>query len=263
MYTGIYYIYIVAKNATEQKKKVVFQMMNHAIFLLFSLYLYKYVYGLLPNLQFKLPFPNAIWSMAVYFMVFWLGVRNIERYFRRDIQSGNIEMYMLRPVGYIWQKIFVLLGNGLIPFISASFLSIVISYLVVGLPVVDTSLLFWLPGVFLILILSQILTCLLFVLAGLTGFWLDNSEPVHFLISKLIMIFGGAWVPVAFFPKTLQTFAELSPFGGSMAISFAMYPNFSEHFPLLILNVIFWIIVCFILVWIVSHKAFEKLAINE
>ncbi len=262
MYTVFYYIYTVAKNSAGYKKKVIFQMVNHAIFLLFSLYLYKYVYTLVPSLQSKLPLPNAVWSMAVYFMIFWLGIRSIERYFREDIISGNIEMYMLRPMGYIWQKVFILIGNGLVPFITATILSVGISYLVVGLPVVNAPFWIWLLGLMLIFILSQVLTCILYVLCGLTGFWLENSEPVYLLVSKLVMVFGGAWVPVAFFPKALQLFAEFSPFGGSMALSFAMYPNFTERFPLLILNVIFWIIVCSILVYIVAGRAFKKLAVN-
>src|SRR5258708_6772004 len=111
MYKGFYYVYIVAKNTVGQKKKVIFQMMNHLVFLLFSLYLYKYVYELLPSLQSKLPFANAVWSMAVYFMVFWLGVRNIEKIFREDIRSGNIEIYLLRPIGYIWQKVLIIIGQ--------------------------------------------------------------------------------------------------------------------------------------------------------
>ena len=72
MKKGFYYIYIVAKNTVEQKKKVIFQMVNHIIFLLFSLYLYKYVYELVPSMQSKLPFPNAVWSMSVYFIIFGL-----------------------------------------------------------------------------------------------------------------------------------------------------------------------------------------------
>ncbi len=262
MYKSLYYIYIVAKNSVDKKKKVVFQMMNHLIFLLFSLYLYKYVYELSPALQSKLPYENAIWSMSVYFMVFWLSIRNIERRFREDIVSGNIEMYMLRPVGYIWQKVFVVVGQGLVPFMLATVLSVGVSYLVVGLPSVDVSFTFWIFGTIVILILSQVLTCFLFVFAGLCGFWMENSEPVHFLISKLIMIFGGAWVPVAFFPELLQLFAKFSPFGGAMAVSFAMYPDFSARFPILVLNSVFWILISWLLVRVVSERAFKKMAVN-
>lgn len=262
MHKELYYIYIVARNSVEQKKKVIFQMINHVIFLLFSIYLYKYVYDLLPNMQSRLPFPNAVWSMAVYFMVFWLGVRNIERSFRNDIRSGNIETYLLRPIGYVWQKVLIQIGEGLIPFASALVLSIVVCYLFVGLPIVGVSIFSWILGLVIILILSQILTTLIFVLCGLSAFWLENSEPVYFVVSKLMMIFGGAWVPVAFFPKALQLFAEFSPFGAAMSISFAMYPNFASHFPIIILNTVFWIIFCVILVHIISKRAFKKLSVN-
>jgi ABC-2 type transport system permease protein len=262
MYKGLYYIFIVAKNTIEQKKKVVFQMVNHIIFLLFSLYLYRYVYELLPDMQSKIPYTNAVWSMSMYFVVFWLGLRNIERIFRKDILSGNIEMYLLRPIGYIWQKVFVQIGQGLITFISALILSIVVDYFLIGLPQIDTTIIIWVISLIAIFLLSQILTCLIYILCGLSGFWLQDSQPVYLAVSKLIMILGGAWVPIAFFPKWLQVVAEYSPFGASVALSYAMYPNFSEHFIPLILNICFWIIIGTILVYSISKRAMQKLSIN-
>lgn len=262
MRKGLYYIYIVAKNTVEQRKKVVFQMINHAIFLLFSLYLYKYVYELLPSVGAKLAFSNAIWSMSMYFVVFWLGLRNIEKIFRDDIKSGNIEIYMLRPMSYIWQKVFTQIGQGLIPFVSALVLSITLDYFLVGLPAIDMSLSLWIPSLIVVFIFSQILICLIFILCGLSGFWLQNSEPIYFVVNKLIMIFGGAWVPIAFFPILLQKIAEFSPFGASMALSYAMYPNFGEKFGLVLLNIIFWILVCGMLVNIISKRANQKLSVN-
>lgn len=262
MYKSLYYIYIVAKNTVEQKKKVVFQMMNHIIFMLFSIYLYTYIYSLLPSLNARLPFPNAIWSMAVYFMVFWLSVRNVERRIREDIVSGNIEMYLLRPIGYISQKVFVILGQGFVSFVSATILSVLVSYFMVGLPEINFSYTFWIFGIITTLIMSQIVTFLLFILCGLAGFWTENSEPFHFITSKLIMVFGGAWVPIAFFPKALQLFAQYSPFGGAMSLTYSMYPDFQERFPFLVASGVFWIIICLILVKVFSKRAFTKLAIN-
>lgn len=262
MYKGLYYIYIVAKNAVEQKKKVIFQMVNHMIFILFSLSLYKYVYELLPAMHSKLPFSNAIWSMSMYFVVFWLGLRNIERMFRQDILSGNIEIYLLRPMTYIWQRVLIQIGQGLIPFISALVLSVIVCALFVGFPQMDMPVLLWILSLFIIFVLSQILSCFLMILCGLSGFWLNNSQPVYFVVSKMIMIFGGAWVPVAFFPKALQIFAEFSPFGASMALSYAMYPNFGERFFVMVLNLLFWILVCTFLTVKVSNGAFKKLSVN-
>jgi len=262
MYKGFYYIYIVAKNTVAQKKKVIFQMVNHVIFLLFSLYLYKYVYELLPSLHNRLPFSNAIWSMSMYFVVFWLALRSIERVFRDDILSGNIELYLLRPISYIWQKVFIQIGQGFISFCSATILSVIVDYFLVGLPTVNMPLWLWITSLVVIFILSQILTALIYVLTGLSGFWLHDSEPIYFVVSKIIMIFGGAWVPVAFFPKLLQLIAEFSPFGASVGLSYAMYPNFGEQFGILVIDLLFWIVVCGLAVKIISNRAYKKLAVN-
>lgn len=262
MYKGIYYIYIVAKNTVDQKKKILFQMINHAVFLLFSLFLYQYVYELLPGLQSKLPFPNTVWSMSMYFIVFWLGIRNLQKNFKEDIRSGNIEIYLLRPIGYIWQKVLIQIGQGFVAFCLALILSVGIDYLLVGFPEVHTPVFLWIVGVCVIFILSQILTCLLMILCGLSGFWLQDSEPVYFIVSKLIMIFGGAWVPVAFFPETLQLIAEYSPFGAAMAVSFTVYPNFMERFGPMVLNIVFWICISGLLVYFISKRAFRNLSVN-
>ena len=262
MYKGLYYIYIVAKNTVENKNKLIFQMINHTLFLLFSLFLYKNVYEISPGLKEKIPFVNAIWSMSIYFVVFWLALRNIERSFRDDIKTGNIELYLLRPINYVWQKVFIQIGQGLIPFFVSLTLAVIINYLLVGMPVVGMSYFVWFFALLVIFILSQILMCLIFILCGLSGFWLQNSEPTYFVVSKFIMIFGGAWVPVAFFPKTLQVIAEFSPFGASMALSYAMYPNFADRFWILVLNISFWILFSLFFVHLVSKRAIKKLSIN-
>lgn len=198
----------------------------------------------------------------MYFIVFWLGFRNIEKIFRQDILSGNIEMYLLRPIGYVWQKVFVQIGQGFTTFVLALVLSVVLDTLIVGLPQMSQTLPVWIGSLLVIFFLSQILTCLIYVLCGLSGFWLGNSEPIYFVVSKLIMIFGGAWVPIAFFPKALQLFAEFSPFGASVALSYAMYPNFAERFPVSVLNLCAWIVIFGVLTAVISKRAMRKLSIN-
>ncbi len=237
-------------------------MFNHAVFLLFTIYLYKHVYELLPNMGGKLPYANAIWSMSMYFVVFWLNLRNIQKGFRDDIKSGNIEVYLLRPISYIWQKVYIQVGQGMISFLLALVLSLSVSSLFVGMPEINMPVYLWIICLFVVFMLSQVLMCLIFILCGLTNFWLEDGEPVYFVISKFMMIFGGAWVPVAFFPKALQLIAEFSPFGAAVGITYAMYPNFGERFFILVLNISFWILVSLFLVNLVSKRASQKLAVN-
>ncbi len=237
-------------------------MLNHLIFLLFSFFLYKYVYELLPGVSAKLPFANAVWSMAMYFGIFWLGLRNIEKIFRTDIQSGNIEIYLLRPMNYIQQKVLTQIGLGLFPFVTAMLLSAGVNYFLIGIPVVGMSFAPWLLALVIILVLSQILTACLYVLCGLSGFWLEDSAPVYLVVSKLIMVFGGSWVPVAFFPQWLRLIAEFSPFGASVGISYAMYPDFADRFAVIVMSTVFWIIVSAALMYVVAKRAERNLTVN-
>jgi ABC-2 type transport system permease protein len=198
----------------------------------------------------------------MYFALYWLGLRNIEKTIRDDIHSGNVEIYFLRPLGYLWQKIWIQLGEGLVPFITAALLSFLVNYFFVGLPTIDVSYGVWALGIVVIFFMSQTVTVLLFVLCGLAGFWIENSEPLYFVVSKLIMVFGGAWVPVAFFPKAVQIVAEFSPFGASASVIYAMYPNFSQHFVVMCLNMIGWSMILVIITYVVSRRAYRNMAVN-
>ncbi len=258
----ITHISIIAKNTFSTKKKLFFQMINHIIFMVFVFFLYKNVYLLVPNLSEKIPIQNALWSMSMYFVVFWLGFRNLYKSFDKDIKSGDVEIYLLRPSHYVWQKVIQQLGEGMLPFLFSLITSFVVSYFLVGLPIVNSPFGLFILAVIVIFILSQILTMLIFVLVGLATFWLEDSEPIYFIVSKLIMILGGAWVPVAFFPSFLQKIAEYSPFGASMSLTFAMYPNFMEKFYFWVGINILWIILLGIFAYFVSKNAYRKLSVN-
>lgn len=262
MYRFFTYIFIIAKNTFSTKKKLFFQMFNHIVFMIFVFFLYKNVYLLAPSVSSKIPIENAIWSMSMYFVVFWLGFRNLERKFRKDIKSGDVEMYLLRPMHYVLQKIMQQFGEGILPFVFSLITSFFISYLLVGFPIINAPFNLFILAVVIIFFLSQILTIFIYTLVGLSSFWLEDSEPIYFIVSKLIMIFGGAWVPVAFFPILLQRVAEYSPFGASMSLVFAMYPNFMDRFSFLAMINIFWIFILGTLVYFVSKNAYKKLSVN-
>ncbi len=256
------YIWVVAKNTFSTRKKLFAQMINHLVFLIFVFYLYKNVYLLSPNVSLKIPLTNTIWSMAMYYVVFWLGLRLLHNLFRNDIKTGNVEVYLTKPMGYITQKLLTVIGEGLLPFTFALLTSIVVPYLLVGWPVINTNPIIFVISVIGIFILSQILNAFIFILSGLTSFWLEDSNPVYLVVSKFIMIFGNSWVPVAFFPLGLRVFAEYSPFGAVNSIAFAMYPNFMDRYLFWVSINLFWIIVLGVLIYFVSKNAFKKLSVN-
>jgi len=256
------YIYIIAKNSYSTKKKLIFQMLNHIIFLLFNFFLYQNLYKIKPELVDKIPFQNAIWSMSMYFVIFWLGTRRLSRIFKGDIESGNIEIYLLRPMNYIKQKVLQITGQNIYPFLLALITSVVISFYLVGLPVIYGNKYFFLIQLFVILIFSQILMYLLYIFCGLIAFWMNDNTPIENLFGKFIMILGGAWVPVAFFPLVIQKVAYYSPFGVSASLSLAMYPDSISSFNRNMFVIMFWIIVFGLINYFTYKLAVKKISVN-
>jgi ABC-2 type transport system permease protein len=262
MLAELKYIALFSKNSYSTKKKIYFQMLNHVIFLLFNFFLYKNLYNLKPELAQKMPLSNAIWSMAMYFVIFWLGTRRLSRLFKEDIESGNVEMYLLRPMDYIKQKVLQITGQNVYPFFLAIITSCVLSYILVGLPIVNGSGINFVLQLIGIFIFSQILMYLLYIFCGLTAFWLNDNVPIENLFGKFIMILGGAWVPVAFFPEIIQKIAYYSPFGVSASLSLAMYPDSVSNFTRNIVVIIFWSIIFLCINYFMNKKALKKLSVN-
>ena len=55
------------------------------------------------------------------------------------------------------------------------------------------------------------------VLIGLTAFWLSDVTPVFWITQKLLFVFGGLMLPLAFYPDWMQQIAHLTPFPSMLA----------------------------------------------
>src|SRR2546421_12224258 len=80
------------------------------IFLLSAIYVVAYRYR-----RVNLSYENAIWSLAVWFAFnINLGLRDVFKVVERDVQSGEIETQLVRPLDWRLVKICQVLGkNGL------------------------------------------------------------------------------------------------------------------------------------------------------
>jgi ABC-2 type transport system permease protein len=57
----------------------------------------------------------------------------------------------------------------------------------------------------------------LYVLTGLTAFWLGDVTPLFWVWQKLLFILGGLMLPLAIYPEWLQRVAWLTPFPSLLA----------------------------------------------
>ncbi|WKZ24255.1 MAG: ABC-2 family transporter protein [Candidatus Dojkabacteria bacterium] len=189
---------------------------------------------------------------------------NIRRMFRRLselIYSGNIETYLIRPVNFLWMLAVQIVADHLVQFLVT--VIVVATFLVstVGVPEIVFSPIL-IIGALTLAVVGVVIELLLATLVGLFAIWLEKAEPVWWIIDKFILILGGSYVPIAFFPEFLQFVAKNSPFGATRFFSLIFYP----HAELLLGNYLIvqsvWVGVLLLSIIIVLRRGLHKLFIN-
>ena len=112
------------------------------------------------------------------------------------------------------------------------------------------------------ILFGAILSLLLYTLVGLLAFWIEDTNPVFWIVDKAVMILGGSYLPVALFPKFMYKLALYSPFGASQFITHTVYDTWQTNWYILIGIQIFWSLVIGSIVYILFAKARRKVSVN-
>ncbi|MBW8308166.1 MAG: hypothetical protein K0M45_00740 [Candidatus Paracaedibacteraceae bacterium] len=127
----------------------------------------------------------------------------------KDIKSGAISYYLLRPISYISLRFYEGLGVFLInlPFFWLS--GIIIASFLSYAP-------FQFSGYFfisyLLCIMSAILSLLIQLLIGLSAFWLGDVFGLALIYRKLLYVLGGLLLPLDIYPEIISKIAYFTPF---------------------------------------------------
>jgi len=225
------------------------------------LLIYHYVYSLNGGVINDTTFIYAAWSIFFYFALSTMRLRDLARMMMEDIQSGNIEIMLNRPISYLFYRNWMQVGAGLFPFVIITSASTFIIYALIGFPPTFYSPIF-LPSVLITLFFGIILSLLIYSVVGLIAFWIEDINPIFWIVDKLVMILGGSFLPIALFPPILKTLAVWSPVGTSYFLTHTVYVSWqSEWLPLITIQ-IFWTVVMSILVFYLFRLAKNKVSVN-
>ena len=128
----------------------------------------------------------------------------------RALKSGEIAIYLLRPVSYPLYLLASQLGDLAYGVVVAMIPATVIAILIYGmLPPASPAL-----GLLFVAYwaLSFLIIFLFATLLGLAAFWLMTAFSLEWLLQAILWIFGGMWVPFWFFPEPLGSIARHLPF---------------------------------------------------
>lgn len=225
------------------------------------LVLYWYVFKLNNGVINGTTFIFSAWSIFFYFSFSTLRLREVSRLMMLDVQSGNVEVLFSKPVSYLSYRMWWQVGSGLYSFMIVTIATSIALIFILGLPPTMTIGIF-IPTLILTFILASILSLFLYSIIGLLSFWIEDINPVFWIVDKAVMILGGSYLPIALFPAFLYKISLFSPFGASQFVTHTVYQSWQTNWYQLIAVQLFWIILLGFVVYFMFKKAKQKVSVN-
>ncbi len=249
-----------SKDATSFRSRLVIDILMTLFRVIVLLLLYVNIYKVAPQVGSILSYEAAMWSIGAYFVALAFSARRMYREMSTLVRSGNIELYVTRPFNLLVFMASRILGTNIVMSIVTVTTLLVFLLVTVGMP----------PNFSVVSIVSAVILLfggllietLLAGIVGLLAIWMENSNPIWMILDKFILILGGSYVPVAFFPKVLQDLARYSPFGATRFVTFTFYPDFFDSVLTLFAVQIFWIVVLLVLVMVIYRKGMKSIFVN-
>lgn len=206
-------------------------------------------------------FQFAAWSIFFYFAFLVLRLRDISQEIMQDIQTGNIEVLLGKPVAYLLYRMWWQIGSGIYSFLVIAPVATIVLAMIMGMPATMTNG-FFVSTLLLTFVLGAMLSLLIYAIVGLLSFWMEDTRPLHWLVDKAVMILGGSYLPVALFPDFMYRIALYSPFGASQFVTHTVYASWAAQWQRSIVVQIFWILVLGTVAYVMFEKAKRRVSVN-
>lgn len=126
-----------------------------------------------------------------------------------DLRSGRLAYILPRPISYLGSTFAEAMGALSVNLIILGIVTFAFSWWQVGtLPFQASGLAFSI----VFGIMAGVVAVLFKMIIGLSAFWLREVSPFFWVWEKLLFMFGGLMLPLAVYPKWMQTMAQFTPF---------------------------------------------------
>jgi ABC-2 type transport system permease protein len=223
--------------------------------------LYAYVFRINGGTINNTTFVVAAWSMFFYFSFMILGLRNISRLIMQDVKSGNVEVLFSKPISYLFYRFWWQIGLGLYSFVIITIVGALALYLAIGFPTTFGTSVF-LSTVLFAFLGGVILSLILYSVVGLLAFWIEDINPVFWIVDKAVMILGGSYLPVALFPPLMYKIALYSPFGASQFLTHTVYESWQTNWYELLGIQLLWCVALGLTLYFMFKGAKKKVSVN-
>lgn len=250
------------RQAWFHRRAATASVLSWAIRMGLTILLYAFIYQLrngeaVNGIDFKI----AASGMVLYAIVLGFGYRDLFRTINREFKTGSIEVWLNKPISYIQMKVAESFGKNM-PVVFGLVGAAGLFWLLSGqFPLVDDVWLRMFAGIVL-LSLGLAIATLLYVLVGLSVVWLQEATPIYLILDKTIMIFGGAFIPIGFFPGVFRLIGESLPTGAAIYTTQIFYPDLFTNLPRFLATQILWLGILTYAVTVLSKAANRRLTVN-
>ncbi|MDP1743496.1 MAG: ABC-2 family transporter protein [Candidatus Amesbacteria bacterium] len=133
------------------------------------------------------------------------------RMLNRDIKTGDLSNYLLKPLDYWKYLLFYTVGQQL----SNSSLSILAALVVFiffpGFVILPSSLIYFV-GFFVFSFIAFLISHQILFIVGTWSFYVSEITHIRQGINQLMGLLGGRWIPLSFFPPLAISVLEQLPF---------------------------------------------------
>ena len=249
------------KSAFSYISNVFYEYIGFLIHIFIFLNLWKYIYSDSSSLIQGYSFTQMIWYVIIT-EILWssLGGRRLVKDISKSIKSGDVVYNLTRPINYILYNLFSHLGLVLTRLILYFALGLITGYIFLGkfvqINIISLILLF------ITMILATIISLLTMILIGEISFFIEDANPIYWIYSKVILIFGTIF-PMELFGKLIQKLLKYSPvyvlaYGPAKLFVHFNYIDFIKlfGFQILYIGIIYFIAI------IIYKKGVRKLNVN-
>ena len=178
------------------------------------------------------------------------------------IRTGEIIIYMLRPVSFRVQLLCFSLGRTFLNLLLITIPSLVVILIVFrGSIPIGLNIIVFPTSVACAFVLSFMLD----YLVGLTGFYTESIWGINTAKDVIVSLLSGALIPLPFFPENIQHILQLLPFQAIYYIPLRILTGAGLQWLDYVQFVgiqLFWLLVFIIVSGLFEQRAFRVLTVN-
>lgn len=160
------------------------------------------------NMVDGVPIEQMITYLSVAGLINFMIYPGIAREIGNRIEQGQVAVDMVRPIGFVRQMLALELGDSIGRWLLL--VAVIPGLLAIGSlapPTPAAAMLFLIS-----LALAYTVSVLMWLIVGLSGFWLMQVSGMNGLIGMASSFLAGSMIPVWFMPGPLRTAVEWLPF---------------------------------------------------